>query len=349
MLESLTAINFQRHEKRVFDLDPFVTCFVGATDKGKSSIIRLLRWIILNQPRGDEFISWGKEKCIGKLTLDDGRLIVRKIGSCGNVYKLDDAEYRAFGSDVPSDITSLLNVSDTNFQLQLDSPFWLTESPGQVSRQLNAIINLGVIDSTLSNVASEVRKAKSAVEVSEHRLTAARETRESLKWVPDMMQKLNSISEQKDRISAIALKRSRINDLLSRGRLLRDNIRDASSCISDAANAIAIGEKLETISSRRKRIESLVGRIEQARESAEREIPSLASLTLQMQELESHVERRQKLEALISNIENASEKATCQRQSYLSLKQQFTEQMGEYCPLCNQPLKWNHVHQQQNE
>jgi len=55
--------NFMSWEKEIFDLSPNVNIICGVSDKGKSAILKGLKWLKDNDPSGNEFASdWIKKK-----------------------------------------------------------------------------------------------------------------------------------------------------------------------------------------------------------------------------------------------------------------------------------------------
>ena len=185
MFEQLLIRNFQKHERLLLEFDKHVTTIVGATDAGKSALIRALSWVILNAPNGDSFIRWGAPSARAKLTVD-GRVVFRKRGSGANLYRLDGKEFKAFGSEVPPEVAALLRMGELNFQRQHDRVFWFSESSGAVSKKLNEIVDLGAIDDSLSFIASSLRSARAEKTVIEDRLVKARERKKELLHVPEM-------------------------------------------------------------------------------------------------------------------------------------------------------------------
>ena len=191
MLESLLIQQFQCHKKIRIEFDPQITCFLGRSDSGKSAILRSIRWICSNRPSGVSFLrryAVGDEtdrdagSTVKAFLRVDAHTITRRRGKGGNVYVLDGRELRSFNAAVPEEIARILNIGAVNFQKQHDSPFLLTLSPGETSRSLNTIINLGEIDRTLASLASRVRKARSVVEVTRERYREAKKVREGLAW-----------------------------------------------------------------------------------------------------------------------------------------------------------------------
>jgi DNA repair ATPase RecN len=209
LLESLTLWNFQVHEKIKIEFDPFVSTIIAPTDSGKSAIIRSMNWLCFNQSpsKSDNFINWNADKCKAKLMVD-GRKIIREKGNGANKYSLDDKVFTAFGANVPDEVSNLLNLGEENFQFQHDPHFWFSKTSGQVSKELNRIVDLEAIDTSLSNVASMLRKAKSTAEVSEDRLKEAIKKKEELEWIVEAAEKWKIIE---DRQNEIDTERSLIN------------------------------------------------------------------------------------------------------------------------------------------
>lgn len=172
-LVSLHLQNFQAHKDRLIEFSPGITTIKGATDTGKSAIIRALRWVTQNAIAGDEFIRMGAKQAEVSLVVevDDVEVdIVREKGGTNNAYYLNGDKMKAFGQGVPEPIAKLLQLGDINFQDQHDSPFWFAETAGEVSRRLNAVIDLSIIDSALGYVAAEVRKGQERISICEERL-----------------------------------------------------------------------------------------------------------------------------------------------------------------------------------
>ncbi len=181
-LISIHLKNFQAHEDLEVSFSPNgITTIRGATDCGKSAVIRALNWVCLNNIVGDEFVRHGSKFSEVTLTVrrgDKTHVIVRKrnVGGSINTYTMDEKEYRAFGLGVPDEISAVLGLNEINFQNQHDSPFWFAESSAEVSRRLNTVIDLTVIDTTLSQIGDVVRKAQESVRVlGEQRLANAEE------------------------------------------------------------------------------------------------------------------------------------------------------------------------------
>lgn len=58
--ERLLIENFQSHEQTEVFFTEGLNVFVGPSDSGKSAILRALRWVLYNEPKGTDFIRAGK-------------------------------------------------------------------------------------------------------------------------------------------------------------------------------------------------------------------------------------------------------------------------------------------------
>lgn len=191
MLKSLHLKDFQAHKKLSVQFAPGITTIKGPSDVGKSAVLRALRWLCLNASVED-IVRHGEKSALVKLHLEDGKWVGRGKGSVGNVYMLSGAKLVSFGQDVPEKVAQLLAMNEINFQRQHDQPFWLDESAPEVSRQLNRVVDLSVIDQAMASAAKMARTAKERVNVSEARLAEKRAERDRLK-LPEP--KINKFSE----------------------------------------------------------------------------------------------------------------------------------------------------------
>lgn len=200
MIESVSLKNFQCHKKLVLKLSPTLTCLVGKTRAGKSAALRGLKWLATNRPSGSSFLRHGTKSVTVQIIIDEKTLTRRKGDS--NTYEIDDKELAAIGQGVPDEVTSLLNVDSRNFQGQHDAPFWLSLSPGEVSRELNQVVNLELMDRCLSNITSEVRSAVLEESQSYSRVEKTRKNLSSLDWVVSFAERTQALAIRENELNA---------------------------------------------------------------------------------------------------------------------------------------------------
>lgn len=259
MFESITLCNFQCHKKLVVELDEHLTVLTGRSDIGKSSVVRACRWLCLNQPAGNEFVSHG-EKFSRVILKVDKHKIIRRIGD-RNEYKLDGKPYKAFGREVPTDIASLLNLNEDNFQSQLDPPFWFSLSAGQVSKELNRIINLGAIDEVMSYLLNEGRKAKQNVELTRNRLREAKSQKDNYAWVPAAASKLASLQKLADKLLVKRTQAAQIRELTASSAKLTSRLESSGTRKARGLVVQQVGEQLVEQQTKQKELKNLLGDI----------------------------------------------------------------------------------------
>ena len=139
MIKSIDIQNFQSHKNTNLILSDGVNVVIGSSDSGKTTIIRTLNWLVNNKPAGEDFrSSWGGDTTVGVI-LNNNICISRKRAK-ENLYTISSnkgvmsQEFRSFGQDTPLEIQQLLNFSDINIQYQLDPPFLLSATAGEVSK-----------------------------------------------------------------------------------------------------------------------------------------------------------------------------------------------------------------------
>jgi len=156
MIKSIQLSNFQSHKESKLELSDKVNIIVGSTDSGKTAILRSLNWLINNRPLGDSYRSnWGGETKVSIKLIDD---LIERGKDKENFYNVNEEHLTAFDKEVPTEIKSILRFTEINLQKQLDAPFLLSETPGEVQRILNRISHLDKIDSCMGKIESTKRE-----------------------------------------------------------------------------------------------------------------------------------------------------------------------------------------------
>lgn len=154
MIDSITLRNFQSHKLSTFEFSPGVNVIAGASDQGKSSIIRALKWIAENRPAGDAFRSSFADEDNTEVIVkvSGGKTIKRAKGPKINSYFVADKELKAMGQSVPEEVSAILRLEQVNFQHQMDAPFLLSMGSSKLSQYLNDVAGLDIIDKATSNI-----------------------------------------------------------------------------------------------------------------------------------------------------------------------------------------------------
>ena len=161
--------NFQSHEHTELKLVSGLNVFVGPSDSGKSAILRALRWVLFNIPRGSDFIRTGAKECRVQLVLDDGTKITRLRSTTRNRYVLhppdgEEQIFEAFGNQVPQEIIDAHKITSVkldskelfiNFGAQLEPSFLLADSVGTKAKMIGYISGAHLIDRALKEASGD--------------------------------------------------------------------------------------------------------------------------------------------------------------------------------------------------
>jgi len=172
MLKNLKIKNFQSHEDLNIIFSENVTGLIGRSQSGKTAVLRALSLLIDNKPSSARFYSnFASKNGSTEISLDVDN---NKISVIKNVkvakdktknlistnYIINNEEFSGVGRNVPDRIVEALNISELNIQKQLDQPFLITSSPGEVSRTINKITNIDKADVWISELNKKINSSK---------------------------------------------------------------------------------------------------------------------------------------------------------------------------------------------
>lgn len=288
MIKQISIQNFQSHKQTELDLHKGVNVIIGSSDSGKSAIIRALNWLINNKPSGDSFRSnWGGDTSVD-VTLENKDCISREKGK-DNSYILSSSkgnspqEYKAFGADVPEPIKNLLNFTEINFQYQLDSPFLLSRTAGEVAKYLNQIVNLESIDLALSKIEKRKRNINDQIKF----------TTQEIKKKEDSLKQYDHLNEMEELIESVEKKQKTFTDLKNQYTSLFNTIRQVKSIqqeIKEAKKNLPPEKEIEALISKAANLKELQDEYEDLQNNINR-------ITILQKSIEKHKYNKKQLEA----------------------------------------------------
>ena len=338
-LISLRLTDFQAHKRLAIDFAPGITTIIGPTDRGKTAVLRALGWVGQNNMAGEEFIREGAKETRVELIVTDGkklRTIVRTKGKV-NSYSLDGKEFLAFGQGVPRDVTQLLQLNEINFQLQHDAPFWFSETAGEVSRKLNAVIDLTIIDSALSNIGAAVRQCTERKATTEERLQEAKTELGRLDSQKARVKEFNELKQKEQGAKEAAGNSSRLEELLERihsnqAAELRERFQALQAVLSNAQEVVRISRQ-EIF------LQDVIKDIEECQAAAQ----PPPDFNVVEQAYKGWTRARDRRNGLVGLVDRIIEwQGISGRRAEILLKKaaEFGRKTkGEKCPLCQQTIK----------
>lgn len=209
-LKELRIKNFQSHEDTRLSFSEEMTVILGASDVGKSSIIRALKWALFNEPSGDFFIRKGEKDVEVTITFDNGNILVRGRNATKNYYELihEDGQSKIlenFGTGLPEIVTEFtqiqkikidedhetcLNISD-----QLEGPFLLSERNSLRASALGRISGVHIIDYAVKKLNKELKSEKSENKLREKKINFLSEKLKEYDNLPNLQKKITALEK----------------------------------------------------------------------------------------------------------------------------------------------------------
>jgi len=155
IIKELKVKNFQIHEEKTIRFEKGLNVIVGSSGIGKSSLIRSLFLLIMNQPRSAEKIfrnRFNDKKMEIQIKDDQGNVIKRTQKK----YYLNGQVLKAFGSEVPEAIKEVIPIREINFQKQLDPHFLIMQTGGNAAKILNITTGMEDQETLLRQVKLEI-------------------------------------------------------------------------------------------------------------------------------------------------------------------------------------------------
>ena len=230
MFKRIEIRNFQSHKATDIDFANGVNTITGESDNGKTAVIRAMMWVLRNRPAGSEKINsrWNrdfKEPMSVRIYTEKG-WCERRRDKKFNGYIINGTVLEAVGMDVPDEVREFFGFEDVNVQLQMDSPYLLSMTPGEASKYLNKVVNLESIDSMLSLAESHKREIASEEKVVTKDIADLKRRLEETSWVDEA----ERMSLRIDRYDAI------ISELEGKGDALLSDILLMEKALSDTVD-----------------------------------------------------------------------------------------------------------------
>lgn len=301
-LQRLIVENFQSHRHTEVNFSPGLNVIVGPSDHGKSALVRALRWLFFNEPKGADFIRAGARTCCVTVEMDDGTRITRLRTTGGrNRYLLkrpgeEERVFEGFGNEIPPEIAEASgmrkvviddrNRVELNFSGQLEGPFLLAENGAVRAKVIGQLGGVHILDWAQKSTVTDLRRLRDE----ESRLSASiRDLEEGLRAYEHLPLLEKRIKELESLIGEIEGISSRIEALAE----IAEQWREVECALESVSRIL---ELLSAVDGAEKEIQKL--------EALEREHAALVYLADDFARVEVYLRRA---ERVISESECLSE------------------------------------------
>lgn len=186
-IEEIEIINFESHKHTTIKLDAKgVNALTGASDSGKSGIVRAIRFATHNEPKGADFIRNGTKRATVRLKFSNKKIIERSRTktSAGEYIVTDEngvaTEFKGFGNNIPMDVLNAHQMPKVelatgverslNVAYQLDGHFMLSDSPVSRASAIGRLIGVHLVDAAIREKSKEMRALTVDTNTSEKRI-----------------------------------------------------------------------------------------------------------------------------------------------------------------------------------
>jgi len=306
MIKQLRIQNFRSHKNTKLEFVKGVNCIVGLPDSGKTNIIRAINWALTNRPLGFRFHSnFAKGPTAVDIDFEEGNQISLVKSKSESGYVCNEKEFRAIGSDVPDEVSRISNITELNLQTQMDKPFLICESPGEVAKVFNRVSKLEKPDLVIASLTTDINSKNKQIKI----LSLDKiEFEEKLKRFENLPQMKNDLDE----IEQIENKRQKI----------KNEIDELFSMI----------ENIEAV---KKIMENIVDVAEAQKE--------LANINKLYTEIANEQKKHMSLQDIITSTEEVEDKMQNIKMDYKDIQKDFgkflkTIKICPYCEKCTEPI-----------
>jgi DNA repair exonuclease SbcCD ATPase subunit len=354
MIKSLKIDNFQSHADSFLEFHPGVNIIIGGSDSGKTAIIRALRYVTTNRPSGEEFRShWGGDTRIC-IETGEGKKISRIKGN-DNLYDIAYAgletkgqTFRAFGTDVPDEIQKALNLNEINLQMQLDRPFLLDSSSGEVAQHFNKIAHLDQINSGLQKVHSWIQGLKNEERAKEIQLKELELELEKFQHLEKFEIEVEVLEEQEKTLGSLQNKRTKLDQLIRSIQQIDQELEDKDQILQKESDVNALIDQIQnrdSLSQKKQDLSKIIISI-RLTDTDIQELQHIIDLDGMVRELtktveakEVLIERQSRLTLAIEEINKNSQRLVKMEEKLRNLEFRFKKEYPDVCPFCGSKLK----------
>lgn len=354
MLRKIMIKGFQSHRKTVVDLAQGINVFTGRSDSGKSAVLRAVKWVLTNRPRGTAFMNhdMGDDGVTVVKLFFDTCTVTRRRSKSVNEYalKTDDRfdEFEAMGDKVPAEIIRAIAMEEINWQFQHDAPFMVSQTAGDVAKDFNDLVNLTVIDTTLANLNRKLRAARNDLDHGQEELKKVEADQKKFADLPSAKAKFEVLDAATDAERMISDKISVLEHLVSSQENLEEKLSEyrglpeAEKQIKELLTSLtALSEIEKGVVTLRPLVSQLetAGSLEKATETALMGDKTLSAMFQMVNDLDRMAKAETAFSVVLTAFETSNNDVTKTEAEVKYMENEWKRLMPVICPLCGNRTK----------
>ena len=216
-IKKFSLENFQSHVKTTIEPAPpgQLTVITGASDSGKTVILRALRWAFNNQPQGNDFIRVGASFARAAVDYESGHTVIRERTKATNRYKIVGAGaepqvFEGFNNNVPLEVQEITGVRpvkigdlelNLNLAEQLQGPFLGSAiSGGARAKVLGKLAGTEEIDYAAKQLGMDLYRRNQDEKRLSVEVAGLDEDIKAFEWLPGAKRKIEKLELLVERI-----------------------------------------------------------------------------------------------------------------------------------------------------
>lgn len=272
-ITEVNVVNFQSHHHTRLFFGPGLNVLVGPSDQGKTAVLRALRWLFFNEPKGTDFFRIGATTCCVGVSLSNGVGIVRdreKSSHGYNRYTLylptlpgqpepTKKIFEGFGNEIPAEILAAHGVREVRLDLdleanlsmarQLDGPFLLSLAGAARAKAIGRLSGVHVIDAGIRAVSRDTGELAKEQRQLSGQTKDLNEQLKSYADLPIMKMRVAKIGRSIDRLEELERRTEHYRGLLVKWQEIQAKKAQAQAVIKQLDNLLWAETMLEALES----------------------------------------------------------------------------------------------------
>ncbi len=246
-IKQIILKNFQKHDHLILNFVDGVNVIYGKTDSGKSCVVRAIKFLFFNEPKGDIVRKEGSKKTSVKVTLDNDITLERVKSASTNRYILtvrgEEEEFNAIGKEIPQEIKDIIKVMPItvdkdsiilNIADQIALPFLLDKSGSFRMKLFNKLTGSDIIDKSLQSFNKDILRISREERLEKEHLE---EGQNSLKEIEvqkiGVEKKYEKFSKLYSQLKENSNRYQELLDLYNQNITIKTNLQEINSKLKD--------------------------------------------------------------------------------------------------------------------